>query len=94
MKKIPILSFFGLTRELMQLQSYIHINDNTSALVEHIKAICECTDICVRLLTSGFEIELWGEGLTLTAYNEGCVEIRGRIEQVKLTSKSIKERQE
>ena len=86
MAKIPNLSFFGRTRELMYLQSYIRINDNTSALVENCRQISECTDICVRLRTGSFDIELWGSGLMLSSYAENSVEVRGLIEQVRLVS--------
>lgn len=91
MKRFPILSFFGLTKELLYLRSYIRIADNNSALVENCRQICECTDVCVRVLTGDFEIEIWGSGLKLSNYSENCVEIKGCIEQVKLTSKRIKE---
>ena len=90
MAKIPNLSFFGRTRELMYLQSYIRINDNTSALVENCRQISECTDICVRLRTGSFDIELWGSGLMLSSYAENSVEVRGLIEQVRLVSHTKK----
>ena len=87
MARIPGISFFGKTRELMYLQSYISIKDNTSALVENCRQIYECTEVCVRLLTGSFEIELWGSGLMLSSYAENSVEVRGTIEQVKLVSR-------
>ena len=65
MAKMPDMSFFGKTRELLYLQSYIKINDNSSALVENCRQILECTDVCVRLLTSRFEIEIWGSTGTI-----------------------------
>lgn len=86
MGRLPGISFFGKARELMYLQSYIRINDNTSALVENCRQIYECTDVCVRLLTGSFEIELWGSGLKLSSYSENSVEVRGTIEQVRLVS--------
>ena len=90
MAKMPDMSFFGKTRELLYLQSYIKINDNSSALVENCRQILECTDVCVRLLTGSFEIELWGSGLQLSSFAESCVEVRGIIEQVKLVSRSTR----
>lgn len=92
MKRIPLMSFFGLTKELMYLQSYIRINDNTSAIVENCKQISQCTDICVVLLTSSFRIELWGCGLTVNSFSQRSVEVRGRIDEVKLVSRTIRER--
>ncbi|MBQ8965334.1 YabP/YqfC family sporulation protein [Ruminococcus sp.] len=90
MSRKPDLSFFGKTKELLYLQSYIRINDNTSAIVENCRQIYECTDVCVRLLTGSFEIELWGSGLQLSSYAENSVEVRGIIEQVKLVSRSTR----
>ena len=88
MAKFPALSFFGKTRELLYLQSYIRINDNTSALIENCRQIYECTEVCVRLLTGRFEIEIWGSGLTLSSFSENSVMVRGMIEQVRLVSRS------
>ncbi|WP_294409014.1 YabP/YqfC family sporulation protein [uncultured Ruminococcus sp.] len=93
-KKFPLLSFFGLTKELLYLQSYIRISDNSSALVENCKQICDCTDVCVRVLTGSFEVEIWGAGLSLSNYSEQCVRINGTIEQVKLTSRRVREREQ
>lgn len=93
MKKIPILSFFGLTGELAYLKSYIRIADNTEAIVENCKQICECTDVCVRVMTGSFEVEIWGAELMLSNYTEECVKIHGTIEQIKLTSRRIRERE-
>ena len=90
MGKTPNLSFLGRTRELLCLSSNIKITDNSSALVENCRQIFECTEICVRLLTGSFEIELWGSGLNLSSYAEGCVEIRGTIEQVRLVSRGMR----
>lgn len=93
MKRIPLLSFFGLAKELLYLQSYIRINDNSSAIIENCKQISECTDICVILLTGSFRIELWGYGLTVNSFSQKTVEVRGRIDEVKLVSRMIKERE-
>jgi YabP family. len=90
MVRSPKLSFFGKTRELLCLQSYIRINDNTAALIENCRQIYECTEICVRLLTGKFEIEIWGSGLKLSSYAENSVEVRGLIEQVKLVSRNTR----
>ena len=34
MKKIPFLSFFGMTKELTALSSYISITDDRAAVIE------------------------------------------------------------
>ena len=46
----------------------------------------------MRLLTGSFEIEFWGSGLSLSSYAEGCVEVRGLIEQVRLVSRGVRRR--
>ncbi|MCR5022418.1 YabP/YqfC family sporulation protein [Ruminococcus sp.] len=86
----PVVSFIGKTRELKCLRSYIQINDNTSALVENCRQICECTDVCVRILTSNFEVELWGNDLMLSSYSENSVKICGTIEQIRLISQKTR----
>ena len=91
MKKFPILSFFGLTKELLQMQSYIRINDNTSAVVENVKRIDECSEVCVRLITDGFELEIWGSSLVLSSFTESSVGIRGIIDQVRLVSRKVRD---
>ena len=91
MKSFPILGFFGLTKELVNLGSYINITENKSAVIENCKQIEECTDICAKVRTGSFEVEIWGNGLTMSNYSEECVEIRGIIEQVKLVSRRLRE---
>ena len=88
MKKIPFLSFFGMTKELTALSSYISITDDRAAVIENCKQIVECSEI----MTGSFEIEIWGSGLTMSNFCSDSVEIRGKIESVKLVSRSIRER--
>ena len=81
------------TKDLMYLDSYINIADNRSATVENCKQIIECTDILAKVQTGSFEVEIWGSELKLSSYAEGCVEITGKIEQVKLVSRKFGERE-
>ena len=90
MKKIPFLSFFGMTKELTALSSYISITDDRAAVIENCKQIVE---IMAKVLTGSFEIEIWGSGLTMSNFCSDSVEIRGKIESVKLVSRSIRERE-
>ena len=92
MKKIPFLSFFGMTKELTALSSYISITDDRAAVIENCKQIVECSEIMAKVLTGSFEIEIWGSGLTMSNFCSDSVEIRGKIESVKLVSRSIRER--
>ena len=92
MKKIPFLSFFGMTKELTALSSYISITDDRAAVIENCKQIVECSEIMAKVLTGSFEIEVWGSGLTMSNFCSDSVEIRGKIESVKLVSKKYQER--
>ena len=80
MKKIPFLSFFGMTKELTALSSYISITDDRAAVIENCKQIVECSEIMAKVLTGSFEIEIWGSGLTMSNFCSDSVEIRGKIE--------------
>ena len=51
MKKIPFLSFFGMTKELTALSSYISITDDRAAVIENCKQIVECSEIMAKVLT-------------------------------------------
>lgn len=68
MKKIPFLSFFGMTKELTALSSYISITDDRAAVIENCKQIVECSEIMAKVLTGSFEIEIWGSGLTMSNF--------------------------
>lgn len=94
MKKTrPDLSFFGKVRELSYLSSYINIIDNNAAVIENCKQIIECNEVMAKVLTGSFEVEIWGSGLALSNYCTESVEIRGRIESVKLVSRKVRERE-
>ncbi len=73
MKKIPFLSFFGMTKELTALSSYISITDDRAAVIENCKQIVECSEIMAKVLTGSFEIEIWGSGRSSL-----CQEVSGR----------------
>ena len=78
MKKIPFLSFFGMTKELTALSSYISITDDRAAVIENCKQIVECSEIMAKVLTGSFEIEIWGSGLTMSNFCSDSVEIRDK----------------
>ena len=66
--------------------------DRRAAVIENCKQIVECSEIMAKVLTGSFEIEIWGSGLTMSNFCSDSVEIRGKIESVKLVSRSIRER--
>ena len=67
-------------------------HDDRAAVIENCKQIVECSEIMAKVLTGSFEIEIWGSGLTMSNFCSDSVEIRGKIESVKLVSRSIRER--
>ena len=67
-------------------------NCDRAAVIENCKQIVECSEIMAKVLTGSFEIEIWGSGLTMSNFCSDSVEIRGKIESVKLVSRSIRER--
>lgn len=89
----PDINFFGKMKELLYLNSYINIMDNKACIIENCKQIIECNEIMAKVLTGSFEVEIWGQNLQLTNYCTECVEVRGTIQSVNLTSRKIKERE-
>lgn len=89
-KKRPDIKFTGKVKDLLYLNSYISICGNEYAVIDNCKQILECTEVLTRVVTSNFEIEIWGDKLKLSSFDLGSVEVRGTIEQVKLVRHSRK----
>lgn len=92
-KNIPQMKFAGKAKEFMCLNSYINILDNNKVIVENCKQILECNEVLAKVLTGSFQIEIWGNNLSLSNYCFECVEVCGVIETVSLTSRRLKERE-
>lgn len=91
-KQLPNLKYKGKAKEFMCLNSHITILDNKTALIENCKQIIECNEVLVKVSTKCFEIEVWGNGLTLNNYCTESIEVRGKIESIKLMERASRER--
>lgn len=66
------------------LNSSINILDNNQILIENCKKILECNDILVRIISSDFEIEIWGSNLTITNFSSKTISVNGEVQTVTL----------
>lgn len=71
-------------KEVTYYNSYISIIDNDKVVVDNCKSIIECSDIMVKVLTREYDVEIWGNGLTVTNYTNTSIEINGCISNVSL----------
>lgn len=74
--------FFDKIKHDFYLNSSISILDNNQILVENCKNILECNDILVRIISSDFEIEIWGANLTVTNFSSKTVSVNGEVQTV------------
>lgn len=72
-------------RKKLYLNTYIQLIDNEKAIIENCRHIAECNDIMVKLITADFQIEIWGQSLTISDYNKENVIVNGRISSIELT---------
>lgn len=75
-------------REMLCLNSYISIIDDSSVLVENCRSINECNEIMVRVSTKENDVEIWGSELKVTNYTNTSMLVEGRINSVNVTRKS------
>lgn len=83
-KKNRLLDIGKNARKALFLNTYIQLIDNCKAIVENCKHIVECNDILVKLLTSDYDIQIWGQGLTISDYNKEYVIVNGKISSVEI----------
>jgi sporulation protein YqfC len=69
-------------RKKLYFNTYIQIIDNEKAIVENCRHIAECSDVLVKLVTADFQIEIWGQSLTISDYNKENVIVNGRISSI------------
>lgn len=80
----------NMAKETFCLNSHITIMDDQCAIIENCKQILECNEILAKVLTHKFEVEIWGENLTLSNFCTESVEVKGKIKSVNLIPKSSK----
>ena len=77
-------------KEDLCISSTVTVVDNRSVLIEDCKQIIECNEICAKVATTKYEIEIWGNNLTMNNYNLKSVEVLGTITTINLMPKRIK----
>lgn len=91
-KALPQFKYKGKAKGFLCLNSHITILDNNTAVIENCRKIIECNEILVKVMTNSFEIEVWGNNLTLNNFCTESIEVRGKIESIKLMERVSKER--
>lgn len=86
----PSMKFHGNVREFLSLDTVITIADNRTAIVENCTAIEECNEILSRVKSREFEIEIWGQDLSVSNFKTKSVAVSGRIEKVVINRLSSK----
>lgn len=79
-------------KEVLSLSSNVTITDNTIAVIDNCKQILECNEILAKVFTNKFEIEIWGEGLSLSNFCTDAVEVKGKIKSINIIPKGKKEK--
>lgn len=81
------LEFIEALKRSVALNSSVTILDNKQVLIENCKNIVECNDVLVRIISSNYEIEIWGVGLSISNYSSKTVAVNGEIQSVNLTKR-------
>ena len=75
-------------RDLAFVNAFISIVDDRRAIIENVQSIIECNEITANIEASGFCIRVWGNGLTLSTYENNTVEVSGCISCIELEKQS------
>lgn len=71
-------------KKKISLNSQISIIDNQKVLIENCKSVLEVNENLVRILSSDFEINVWGNDLNLTNYSSNAVSVNGKIKSMEI----------
>lgn len=74
-------------KDMLCLNSYISIIDDSRVLIENCRSIMECNDIMVRVTTKENDIEIWGSELKVTNYTNTAISVEGVISSVNVSKK-------
>lgn len=69
-------------KELLFLESGIHMTGNREIMLENCRRIEECSDVFVSVVSSGLLINIWGAELRASDFRTGGLVIRGKIAQI------------
>lgn len=79
-------------KELAFVSSFVSIVDDRSVIVENVRKIIECNEVCAAICANGFIIRIWGSDLSLSNYDTAVIEVTGRINSIELTKERAETR--
>ena len=71
-------------RDLAFVNAFISIVDDKCAVIENVSNIAECNDINAVIEASGYRVSIWGNGLSISSYENRIVEVKGCISSIEL----------
>ena len=83
-------NLFESVGEKLFLESGIFINGNREVIIDNCRRIEEYNEICVRVISGGLSVEIWGSGLRAFDFKSDGLVVRGRISRVELAERRAK----
>lgn len=71
-------------REVLYLETGIHIAGNRELVLENCRRIEECSDVFMCMTAEKLTVKIWGNDLRAYDFNTGGIIIRGKITQIEL----------
>ena len=71
-------------RDLAFINAFISVVDDKKVIIENVSNIIECNEITANIEASGFNVRIWGSGLSLSTYDNRLIEISGVITSIEL----------
>ncbi len=75
-------NFISRARQIMYMDSGIHIEGNREMFIENCTRIEEYSDVFMRLFAGGLCVQIWGTELRACDYATGGLMIHGTIAQI------------
>lgn len=70
------------SKELIYCNTYVHIVDDTSVIVENCSKILEYNDIYVLLKANELKVAIWGKSLKVDVFDNDSIRVKGSIRSV------------
>lgn len=80
--------FGNSAKKYFCLYSSVHIQNNSSVLIDNCTGIGEYNDVLVQVDSGKLRIKIWGKGLRADDYRSGGLEVHGKIEQIEFIERS------
>ena len=81
---------FEKMADRLYLGAGMYVEGNREVSVENCRRIEECSEIFMRLVSGCLCIQIWGSGLRAFDYTGGGLVIRGQIERIELSERSVR----